>query len=143
MDTWPTDNESLDKAKAAIRRGDFARASEELGRIDAEHRGDPSVLQAEWLIEAAAGHWPRCLEIAQRLIELRPDKSGCWIALGKSLLRLGRCDDAYQALSNVITAFPGNSALRDLLAHVCRELGKSTEAEAWERLAAEFRRARG
>jgi Flp pilus assembly protein TadD len=110
----PITTTHLEAARSAIREGNFDRAEMELGRISRGQRAEPAVLQADWLVQAAKGNWEECLSIARALTYARPEKSECWIALVKSLMRVGLSDEADSTLARVERSFPVDAAVQEL-----------------------------
>jgi predicted Zn-dependent protease len=124
IDSFPGDKEFLNQARAAIRNGDFDGAAQALEKVHPISQNDPAVMRARWLIEAAGGQWEACLALARNLVTASPDNAACWVALGKSLIRIGEYDEANEILSRAATRFPSHESVCRLLAAAKDKLAK-------------------
>jgi len=68
-----------------------------------------------------AGEYTKCLEAAQKAIQLRPDYSAAYNNAGAAYLSLGRLDEAIEAVKKALQIDPDNK-----IAHAnLKRLGKS------------------
>jgi len=104
----------LATTRAAIRALDFTLAARELGALDSAQRSEPAALRLEWLINGAQRNWDECLRIGRTLTELAPTMSSSWIALAKSLHRLGRWNEAEPVLQFLEQHFPAEPLAQSL-----------------------------
>lgn len=115
IQAFPVDKAHLERARAAIRAGDFDLAAEEVAKIRLSLQQDVAVTQARWLLNAAAGKWAVCLPLARQLVAEKPDYAPCWVALAKSLIRTEQWQEAHAVLTRVRVQFPEEAAFTVLL----------------------------
>jgi hypothetical protein len=72
----PPDNHHLQAAIGWLELGNHTEANEELKKITPQHRVHPDVLQVHLHIYVVAQKWDLCLDIANAIIELDPDRGG-------------------------------------------------------------------
>jgi Flp pilus assembly protein TadD len=85
---------------------------------------------AEQAAEQQRQRLEQALSLYQRATEARSISAGAWNGLGVSLLRLGRLDEARQALGKSLKLAPSYSTALRNLASVLRQIRKLREAEA-------------
>jgi len=71
----PPDSLHLAAGQGWLELGNYLEANEELDKINARLRAHPDVLELRSRIYAKAGKWDACLEIAQAITRLAPDRS--------------------------------------------------------------------
>ncbi|MEO7409953.1 MAG: sulfotransferase [Sphingomicrobium sp.] len=85
------------------------RASDALGQLrelppDIRHSEPVMVREAELL--GRLGEYERAIELYRKLIAIRPDTAGLWVALADALRILGRGEEAVAALRHAIAVDP-------------------------------------
>jgi predicted Zn-dependent protease len=131
----PPDSQYLEAAQGWLDLGNPVEANEELEKISAQNRAHPNVLQVRWRIEAKAGKWEACLEIATALTQVTPERRFGWLHLAMSLRKLNRTAEAKRVLISVLDKFDANTTFPYYLACYCARLGETNEAKGWFTLA--------
>ncbi len=88
----------VDAAQGWIELGDHMEANEELEHIAPELRAHPDVLEIRWHIYAHTKEWDACVDIAEEIIKLAPEREGGWIHRSFALHELGRTQEAFDQL---------------------------------------------
>ena len=70
----PPDKHHLRAAQGWLELGNALEANEELERIAPELRAHPDVLEVRWHIYAHAKKWDACVDIAEAIIKLAPNR---------------------------------------------------------------------
>jgi tetratricopeptide (TPR) repeat protein len=100
------------------RRGEFAGAIEQM---EMANTADPAAVTPAWRlvrVYVQRREFDTALQYAQRLTRNRPEEPRNWILLGEILHRLGRANDAAEALQKAIGLDPGDERSYDALARV-------------------------
>lgn len=141
MTLKPPDTHHLIAAIGWLELGNHAEAGEEIARISAENLDDPDVLEARWQICAAGGSWDAAVGIAERLVEVAPDRVAGWLHRAYALRRSSRggLQQAAEALQPAYEKFPNSALVPYNLACYSAKLGN--DPEAWEWLQRAFKRA--
>jgi tetratricopeptide (TPR) repeat protein len=103
------------------------------------HREHPDAQEVWWTLLAASRRWEEALRCAQSVVQSDPDRAGGWINVAYSLHELGRTQEAYDALAQVVEKFRGREHFvipYNLACYQCR-LGHPEEAWRWLRKAVE------
>lgn len=125
----------LNAARGWLELGDLVEAEAELGAVVRSHAEHPEVLETRWLLGAARREWSGCVETAQRLTELAPDRPSGWIHLSYALHELGRTQEAFACLLPKALLFPGEVTMPYNLACYASRLGHFSVARMWLALA--------
>jgi pentatricopeptide repeat protein len=133
----PPDRAHLNAARHWLAAGNHAKANEECSRIAPENRTHPDVLQFGWTVFSKAGRWDVCLEIAEALTKAAPWRLAGWLEAAISLYRLGRTEEALEALCSLARNFEPNATIAYYLACCCCKLGRYDEAKEWLKAALE------
>ena len=75
----PPDSQHLEAAQGWLDLGNHIEANEELEQISPLNRAHPAVLRLRWRIDAKAGKWDACLDIATALTRMAPDRRFGWL----------------------------------------------------------------
>jgi predicted Zn-dependent protease len=105
QDLSSEDRRHLDAADGWLRFGDLHEAGSELDQITVTEQSHPEVLQLRWNVNAKAGAWADCLDIALSLTRLAPDRHLGSLHLALSLCNLGRFEAAIPVLEQAISRF--------------------------------------
>jgi predicted Zn-dependent protease len=89
------------------------------------------LLEARWHIYAHANKWEACVDIADAIVKLDPDRAQTWIHRSFALHELKRMQEAFDQLVPVADSFPQVWTIPYNLACYCAQLGRPTESEAW------------
>jgi len=125
----PPDSLHLQAADGWLELGNHLEANEELEKITAKFRAHPDVLEVRWQIYAKAQKWDACLDIAEAITRLAPERPFGWIHLSYAFHELGRTREAWENLIAVSGKFPRMpTILYNLACYSCR-LGHLPEAK--------------
>jgi predicted Zn-dependent protease len=125
------DKRHLEAAQGWIELGNHFEANEELENITAQLREHPDVLEIRWQIYAKAGKWDACLDLGAAQVKLAPTKPASWLQHACALHKLGRTEEALEALQSTLYRFHTDwQVLYDLARYAC-VLGKLREARVW------------
>ena len=116
--------------------GDPHEAGIEMQSIGALYARHPDVLEMRWRLSAALKQWNAALEIAQRLVQLAPDRSLAWIHQSYTLHELQQTDEAWSLLLPVAEKFPEEPTIAYNLACYACQLGMFQDSRQWLRRAA-------
>lgn len=125
------DSHYLDAAEGWLGLGDGQSASDELDRISPAYRSHPGVLEVRYEIEARAGRWARCIDIAETLVKSCPRSSFGWIRRSFALHELKRTDEAFEKLLPVVKKFPKDWVIPYNLACYSAQLGRISDSGEW------------
>jgi tetratricopeptide (TPR) repeat protein len=129
------DSHYLSAAIGWLGLGMRAEATQELRKITPHNAAHPDVLEVLWHIHAKTGQWTDCLNIAEVIIELDPERAFGWIHRAFALYELRRTQEAYDRLLPVAKRFPTLWKIPYALACYCAQLGRFIEAQLWLRKA--------
>jgi tetratricopeptide (TPR) repeat protein len=135
MHLSPEDQRHLEAAEGWLELGNHIEGNKELDEIEPASRVHPDVLQVRWLVFAKAKNWIACLDIAEALINIAPERRFGWLHKAFSLDNLERTDEARQTLLEAVERFEPNATLPYYLATYCAKLGHREEAAKWIGLA--------
>jgi tetratricopeptide (TPR) repeat protein len=113
--------------------GNPAEAAVELAKINPALLEHPDVLEIRWQVEAAQPNWEAALAIAERIIEVAPEKDTGWLHRAYALRRIkgGTIEKAWQALRPAFELFPKTWLIGYNLACYATQLGRLEEAWEW------------
>jgi Flp pilus assembly protein TadD len=126
----------LRAAEGWLMLGDPQEARLEMQGIGESFARQPDVLEMHWRVSAALKQWIAALEIAQRLVELAPDRSLAWIHQSYTLHELQQTDEAWTLLLPVAERFPEEPTIAYNLACYACQLGMLQDSRHWLRKAA-------
>jgi predicted Zn-dependent protease len=109
--------------------GSHVEARKELAELKPAIRSCKPVLKLRWQVEAKAGNWEECVELARTVIQLSPEESWGWIHNSYALHELRRTEEAYSQLAEVSRNFKDEPLVFYNLACYCAQLGQLQEAE--------------
>src|ERR1043165_4852280 len=101
----PPDSVHLLAAQGWVELGDHLEANVELQNIGPQLRGHPDVLEVRWHICAKAKKWPDCVEIAEGIIQLAPNRVDGWLHRSFALHEMRRTQEAFDQLVPVVDKF--------------------------------------
>lgn len=109
--------------------GNHLEAKEELEKITASFRSHPDVLEVLWQIYAKYKKWDACVDLAQALIEIAPDRQSGWVNLAVAQHKQGRTQAAWETLLPLAGRFPKAATIHyDLACYAC-QLGNLARAK--------------
>lgn len=125
------DSLHLRAAEGWLGLGNWQEANAELEQITPQLRVRPDVLEVRWHIFAQAKKWDVCVDIAEAIIELDPNRREAWIHRSFALHELKRTQEAFDHLVLVADEFPKVWTIPYNLACYCAQLGRMEECQAW------------
>ncbi len=127
----PPDSLYLSAAEGWLGLGDAAEANEELDRITPGHRAHPDALELRWQIYAKAEKWEACVQIANAIVTLVPERPFGWVHRSFALHALKRTQEARDQLRPAVDRFPEEAIIRYNLACYESQLGNLGRAKDW------------
>lgn len=134
MKTLPhPDNLRFEAAQGWLLLGDAASACEELAQFSPTVRDEPEVLELEWAIHTRAQAWAEAVRVAERLIEVAPQRAFGWIHRAYALRRVegGGLEQAWEALRPACDKFPKQLLIPYNLACYAAQMGRPDDAWEW------------
>lgn len=125
------DQRHLVAAQGWLELGLPLEANEELEKITPQLRAHPDVLEVRWHIYANEQKWEACVDIANAIIKLAPEKSGGWIHRSFAMHELKRTQEAFDQLLLVADKFPKVWTIPYNLACYSSVLRQFDEAQNW------------
>ena len=125
------DQRHLEAAQSWCELHAFWEADAELDNITASLRAHPSVLEVRWQIYAHTKKWDVCVDIAEGIIKLHPDRAVAWIHRSFALRRLKGTQEAFDQLLPAADRFPKVWLIPYNLACYCAQLGRLDECLQW------------
>ncbi len=125
------DSLHVEAAKGWCELHAYLEANEELEKVAPSLRAHPAVLEARWQVYANLEKWEGALELANALVQTRPDWPNGYLYRASSLTELNRHLDAHEALSAAMSRFPADEMVLYDLACVCCALNRLDEARSW------------
>ena len=117
----------LNHARSLLKRGNYREADPILHSLHVRHPEDAEVLYDYGMMLSDQGRLDSARSLLERLVELEPDHSNGWTALGVALARSGDKPEALKAFRRALELAPANAyALRNAGAI----LGEAAPAEA-------------
>jgi len=136
--TWPPlrllttpDGHHLRAAQGWVELGNPLEAKEEVEQIAPQFHGHPDVLEVRWHLQAHAKKWVDCVDLANAVIKLDPERSEGWIHRSFALHELKRTQEALDQLVPVADRFPEVWTVPYNLACYCAQLGRLKQAKSW------------
>jgi tetratricopeptide (TPR) repeat protein len=127
----PPDSMYLEAAQGWLELRNHLEANAELERITPQLRAHPDVLEVRWHIYAHAKKWNACVDIAEAIIKLDPDRPESWIHRSFALHELKRTQEAFDQLLPVAERIPKVWTIPYNLACYCAQLGRLDESQEW------------
>jgi tetratricopeptide (TPR) repeat protein len=118
-------------AQGWLELGNHIEANTELEQVSPELRVYPDVLELRWRIYCKAQEWPSCLDIAEALIKLAPNRPEGWVDRSFTLHVLRRTQEAFDQLLPVADRFSEVWTIPYNLACYCAQLGRLEECKEW------------
>jgi tetratricopeptide (TPR) repeat protein len=133
MKLEPPDTYHLRAAEGWLELGNTLEAGEEIARITPARLDHPDVLEMRWEICAVGRRWEPALEIAQRLVEIAPERSSGWLHRAYAMRRApgGGLQKAWDALRPAFEKFSKVSLISFNLACYAAQLGRLDDAWEW------------
>ena len=129
----PPDTHFLSAAVGWWELGNVTEAKAELDRIAPLLRDHPDVLEVRWLIHAQDKNWEEGFTVAEKLVEVAPERSSGWLHRAYALRRVRR--GGLQAASDVLLPaferFPEEPIIPYNLACYACQLGRLEQARQW------------
>jgi tetratricopeptide (TPR) repeat protein len=127
----PPDSIHLKAAEGWLELGSHLEANEELEKITPELRVHPDVLELRWQIYAQEKKWAACVDIANAVVKLAPERPDGWIHRSYAPHELKRTQEAFDQLLPVADRFPKIWTIPFNLSCYCAQLGRLDECQAW------------
>lgn len=118
VETWSSDKELYEAARAAFDAGDLSRAAALFERLPERFGDSPLVANASfWLGEIAwqQGDYLKAIERYLDVVENHadhPKAPAAWLKLGMSLEKLGETDQAIRTYEDLVQQFPDSEQAR-------------------------------
>lgn len=125
-------------ARHRLVKGDEAEAQHALEMLKGLESTRPEMLSVEALLYYRRGDWPKVLEFSERAIALDPTLGEPRLARATALLRLGRMDDAEQAIAQLEVMLPENSTVASLEGQRLLALRRPADALPYLRRAVQY-----
>ncbi len=129
----PPDTHFLSAAIGWLELGNLEEAKVELGRVAAQWRDHPDVLEVRWLIHTQETNWEEGLAAAEKLLAIAPQRSTGWLHRAYALRRVksGGLPAAWNALLPAYEKFPGEPTIPYNLACYACQMGRPDDARHW------------
>ncbi len=127
----PPDSLHLSAAEGWLELGNATAANEELEQVTPASRTHPDVLEVRWHIYARAENWEACVQIANAVLALVPERSFGWVHRSLALHALKHTQEARDQLLPVVDRFPKEAIIRYNLACYECQLGHLADAKEW------------
>lgn len=127
-------------ARHRLVKGDEAAAERALHMLEGLESTRPEMLSVQALLHYRRGEWAKVLEYSERAIALDPTLGEPRLARATALLRLGRMDDAAQAIAQLQVMLPENSTVASLEGQRLLALRRPADALPYLRRAIEYLR---
>ena len=129
----PPDTHFLSAAVGWCELGSAAEAKAELAQIAPVLCHHPDVLEVRWLIHAQEMTWEDGLAVAEKLVEVAPQRSSGWLHLAYALRRVqrGGLQAAWEVLLPAFEKFPEEPIIPYNLACYACQLGRLDQARQW------------
>jgi len=126
----PPDTHFLSAAAGWYELGNITEAKAELERISPALREHPDVLELRWLVHAQEKNWEQGLEVAEKLVEIAPERSSGWLHRAYALRRVkrGGLQTAWDALLPTVEKFPKEPTIPYNLSCYACQMGRMDEA---------------
>jgi len=125
----PPDSHHLRAVEGWLELGNIQEAGVELRRLRPELLEHPLVLEVRWKLHSMQKDWEVCLELANELLKVAPDRPSGWIDRSFSYHELKRTREAWQQLLPATQLFPDEPIIRYNLACYACQLGNLSEAK--------------
>src|SRR5262245_50851821 len=126
-----SDRLHLQAAEGWLELGNHLEADKELDEITPQFRVHPDVLEVRWGIYAHAKKWDVCVQIADAIIKLAPDRQEARINRSFALHELKRTQAAFDQLLPMAEKFPKVWTIPYNLSCYCAQLGQLEECKEW------------
>lgn len=127
----PEDERHLNEARGWIELGNGLEADAALDNITARLRAHPEVLLVRWFAYELLQKWDVCLDIAEALIRLAPERGSSWTCKVSALTNLGRVQEAYDVLLTQVEHIGRRLGMIFDLARLSCRLGRLAESKQW------------
>jgi tetratricopeptide (TPR) repeat protein len=131
----PPDTHHLQAAIGWTELANDVEANEELEKITPDLRAHPDVLEVRWQIYARARKWAMCVDIAEDIIKLAPDRPEAWIQRSFALHELHLMQEAFEQLLPAVVIFREVWTIPYNLACYCAQTGRLEECKTWLKMA--------
>jgi tetratricopeptide (TPR) repeat protein len=131
----PPDSHHLNAAQGWLELNNPAEAEAELQQVSSEIQTHPEVLALRWEVHAKARNWQKCVEVANRLVEIAPKIVQGWIHRSYALHELKRTREALDALLPAAPIFPKDWLIQYNLACYCCRLEEFDRSRSFLRQA--------
>lgn len=128
----PPDTHYVSAAAGWLGLGNPAEAEIELRQLSPSAAVNPDVLELRWLVCAEQTKWDAGLKVAQKLLEVAPERPTGWLHRAYALRRVpdGSLREAWEALLPAAQKFPGEMIIAyNLACYACQMCELSTARE--------------
>jgi tetratricopeptide (TPR) repeat protein len=129
----PPDGFYVAAAVGWLELGNASEARLELARINPGLMEHPEVLEVRWQVAAAGPDWEAALDVAEKMIQVKPEKDMGWLHRAYALRRVkgGSIERAWAALRPAFELFPKTWLVAYNLACYAVQLGRLDEGWDW------------
>ena len=127
----PPDSHHLSAAEGWLELGNHLEADAELDCITPKLRIHPDVLRLRWEIYAKAKKWEACVDLAETLVSIVPERLEGWIQRSFALHEIRRTQEAFDKLLPIVKRFPEEWLVPYNLACYCAQLDRLEECKTW------------
>ena len=134
----PPETHFLSAAAGWYELGNITEAKAELERISPALREHPDVLELRWLVHAQEKNWEQGLAVAEKLVEIAPERSSGWLHRAYALRRVqrGGLQTAWDALLPAFEKFPKEPTISYNLSCYACQMQQLEAARVWFKRAA-------
>jgi len=111
--------------------GNHREADLELKQIQPALRAHPDVLEVRWRIYSQAKWWEACVDLANAIVKLAPDRTSGYIYRAYSLRRCKGLMSAWMSLLPAVERFPEEWLIPYNLSCYSCQLGNLDTARRW------------
>ncbi|MEK6644863.1 MAG: tetratricopeptide repeat protein [Planctomycetota bacterium] len=115
-------------ARLRLEQGRLAEARQAVTKASSLHGDDPEIPYLAGIIAQRYGESELAVDCYLAAVKKSPNNPGYVLALGETLVALGRNIDALELIESRINDFDSNAPLRMLAARVCRGMGLKNTA---------------
>src|SRR5213596_3015049 len=129
----PPDAHFLSAAAGWFELGNIAEAKAELVKVAPAYRNHADVLEVRWLIHAQEKNWEEGLAVAEKLVEVAPQRSSGWLHRAYALRRAqrGGLQAAWDVLLPAVEKFPEEPIIAYNLSCYACQLERLDQARQW------------
>ena len=127
----PPDSHHLSSAIGWLELGNPREADAELKKVHPALRAHPDVMEVRWQIYSKAKWWEVCVDLANGIVKLAPDRPSGYIYRAYSLRRCKGLMSAWMSLLPAVERFPDDWLIPYNLSCYSCQLGNLDAARRW------------